>query len=188
MPAALTPPWKLHTPIREPPWEPAVMREKAAAAAAAQRSSRIISIGTPSRPSALFTRQTGKVETQPTPSCLRMRLMPVATSIVMDVVSFAWSRAVSLRGRTKAYKHTMISRVPFPVACRNGDRPQQSCRGRSCQPLVRRLGVGVIVGVAQHPAGQSPGMLAVFHQDLAIDDRRHDAGRRLLHAPAAGRE
>ena len=44
----------------------------------------IISIGTPSRPSALFTRQTGKVETQPTPSCLRMRLMTVATSIVME--------------------------------------------------------------------------------------------------------
>src|SRR3954453_10833104 len=52
-------------------------------------------MGTPSRPSALFTRQTGKVETQPTPSCLRMRLMPVATSIVMDVASFAWSRAVA---------------------------------------------------------------------------------------------
>src|SRR3984893_7500208 len=117
MPAALTPPWKLHTPIREPPWEPAVMREKAAAAAAAQRSSRIISIGTPSRPSALFTRQTGKVETQPTPSCFRMRTMPVATSIVMDVVSFAWSRAVSLR--VGALKHTMISRVPFPN-CRSG--------------------------------------------------------------------
>jgi hypothetical protein len=26
-----------------------------------------------------------------------MRLMPVATSIVMDVVSFAWSRAVALK-------------------------------------------------------------------------------------------
>jgi hypothetical protein len=45
--------------------------------------------------------------------------MPVATSIVMDVVSFAWSRAVSLRGRTEAYKHTMISRVAFPN-CRSG--------------------------------------------------------------------
>src|SRR5262249_23160385 len=43
-----------------------------------------ISIGIPSRPSALFTRQTGNVETQSTPSCLRMRAMPVATSIVMD--------------------------------------------------------------------------------------------------------
>src|SRR5215813_7676938 len=73
------------------------MRENASATATAYRSSRIISIGTPSRPSALFTRQTGKVETQPTPSSLRMRLMPVATSIVMNVVSFAWSRAVSLR-------------------------------------------------------------------------------------------
>src|SRR5205085_12216540 len=62
-----------------------------------------ISIGTPSRPSALFTRQTGKVETQPTPSCLRMRLMPAATSIVMDVVSLAWSRAVTLRERIEAY-------------------------------------------------------------------------------------
>ena len=46
--------------------------------------------------------------------------MPVATSIVMDVVSFAWSRAVSLRvGAPEAYKHTMISRVPFPN-CRSG--------------------------------------------------------------------
>src|SRR5215471_379323 len=33
-----------------------------------------------------------------------MRQMPVATSIVMDVVSFAWSRAVSLR--VGALKHT----------------------------------------------------------------------------------
>src|SRR3954449_9083909 len=93
MPAALTPPWKVHTPIRDP----ALIRENASATATAYRSSRIISIGTPSRPSALLTRQTGKVETQPTPSSLRMRTMPVATSIVMDVVSFAWSRAVSLR-------------------------------------------------------------------------------------------
>jgi hypothetical protein len=38
--------------------------------------------------------------------------MPVATSIVMDVVSFASSRAVSLR--VGALKHTTISRVPFP--------------------------------------------------------------------------
>jgi hypothetical protein len=37
---------------------------------------------------------------------LRMRAMPVATSIVMDVVSFAWSRAVSLR--VGALKHTSI--------------------------------------------------------------------------------
>jgi hypothetical protein len=35
----------------------------------------------------------------------------------MDVVSFAWSRAVSLR--VGALKHTMISRVPFPN-CRSG--------------------------------------------------------------------
>src|SRR5436190_334009 len=50
MPAALTPPWKVHTPIREPP----VMRENASATATAYRSSRIISIGTPSRPSAAY--------------------------------------------------------------------------------------------------------------------------------------
>ena len=80
MPAAFTPPWKVQTPMRVP----AVMRENASATATAYRSSRIISIGTPSRPRALFTRQTGKVETQSTPSCLRMRAMPVATSIVMD--------------------------------------------------------------------------------------------------------
>src|SRR5579859_4940383 len=93
MPAALTPPWNVQTPMREP----AVIRENASATATAYRSSRIISIGTPSRPSALFTRQTGKVETQATPSCLRMRLMLVATSIVMDVASFVWSRVVRLR-------------------------------------------------------------------------------------------
>ena len=33
------------------------------------------------------------------------------------MVSFAWSRAVSLR--VGALKHTMISRVPFP-SCRSG--------------------------------------------------------------------
>ena len=38
--------------------------------------------------------------------------MPVATSVVMDVVSFAWSRAVSLG--VGALPHTLISRVPFP--------------------------------------------------------------------------
>jgi hypothetical protein len=43
--------------------------------------------------------------------------MPVATSIVMDVVSFAWSRAVSLGAG--ALKHTMSRRVPFPN-CRSG--------------------------------------------------------------------
>src|SRR5215468_2667198 len=93
------------------------MRENASATATAYRSSRIISIGTPSRPSALFTRQTGKVETQPTPSCLRMRLMPVATSIVMDVVSFAWSRAVSLR--VDALKHTIIIPATHKTGCAN---------------------------------------------------------------------
>jgi hypothetical protein len=35
-----------------------------------------------------------------------MRLMPVATSIVMDVVSLAWRRAVRLR--VGALKHTSI--------------------------------------------------------------------------------
>jgi hypothetical protein len=44
--------------------------------------------------------------------------MPVATSIVMDGVSFAESRAVSLRAG--ALKHTSIlSRTPFPN-CRSG--------------------------------------------------------------------
>jgi len=38
----LTPPWKVQTPMREL----AVMRENASATATAQRSSRIISIGT----------------------------------------------------------------------------------------------------------------------------------------------
>ncbi len=39
--------------------------------------------------------------------------MPVATSIVMDVVSFAWSRAVSLR--VGALEHTSI-RAPVALA------------------------------------------------------------------------
>src|SRR5262252_7906083 len=127
MPAALTPPWKVHTPIREP----AVMRENASATATAYRSSRIISIGTPSRPSALFTRQTGKVETQPTPSSLRMRTMPVATSIVMDVVSFAWRRAVSLR--VGALKHTRYNIDKARVAegrHRGAVRHVEKTRGR----------------------------------------------------------
>jgi hypothetical protein len=41
-----------------------------------------------------------------------MRQMPVATSIVMDVVSFAWSRGLNLR--VGALKHTMLQCVPFP--------------------------------------------------------------------------
>src|SRR5262249_25693635 len=70
----------------------------------------IISIGTPSRPSALFTRQTGKVETQSTPSCLRMRTMPVATSMVMDVVS-------PLRGaETAAPRAGALKRAPVALA------------------------------------------------------------------------
>src|SRR4051812_36697306 len=118
MPAALTPPWKVHTPIREPP----VMRENASATATAYRSSRIISIGTPSRPRALFTRQTGKVETQSTPSCLRMRTMPVATSIVMDVVSFGWSRDVSVCGRIEPC-HDRACDVPHNHRGTAGARP-----------------------------------------------------------------
>src|SRR5215467_6467064 len=116
MPAALTPPWKVHTPIREPPWEPAVMRENASATATAYRSSRIISIGTPSRPSALFTRQTGKVETQPTPSSLRMRTIPVATSIVMDEVSLCLEpRRQPPCGRTEAYKRPALEPKPIQL-------------------------------------------------------------------------
>jgi hypothetical protein len=38
----------------------------------------------------------------------------------MDVVSFAWSRGVSLRvGAPRPYQHTTNSRVPFPN-CRSG--------------------------------------------------------------------
>src|SRR5215813_954628 len=92
MPAAFTPPWNVQTPMRVP----AVMRENASATATAYRSSRSISIGIPSRPSALFTRQTGNVETQSTPSCLRMRAMPVATSIVMNQSSCVLEQEVTL--------------------------------------------------------------------------------------------
>ena len=106
----------------------------------------------------LFTRQTGKVETQPTPSCLRMRTMPVATSIVMDVVSFAWSRAVSLR--VGALKHTMISRVPFPN-CRSGV-----------------IGLA-IAGNPENDGRQSPWQEAVVHE-IIPDTRRPPRRQRIV--------
>ena len=46
-------------------------------------SSRVIIMGTPSRPSALFTLQTGKVETHSTPSAFKIRAMEVATSMLI---------------------------------------------------------------------------------------------------------
>jgi hypothetical protein len=49
--------------------------------------------------------------------------MPVATSIVMDVVSLAWSRAVSLR--RGAPEHTSIQYQPRPV-CQLSDAEHQS--------------------------------------------------------------
>src|SRR3954447_18400159 len=48
--------------------------------------------------------------------------------------------------------------------------------------------ISLIVRVAQHAAGQVAGVLALFHQHLAIDEGGVDAGRRLLEAPAARRE
>lgn len=52
-----------------------------------------------------------------------------------------------------------------------------------------RLGVaGVVVGVAQYAARERAGVLAVFHQNIAVDDRRHDALGGLLDAFGAGRE
>jgi hypothetical protein len=76
-------------------------------------------------------------------------------------------------------------RIGLPMS---GDRLQLALQA-VFSAVVARLGVvGVIVGVAQHPAGQGAGVLAVLHQHFAVDDRRHDAGRRLLDAPAARRE
>jgi len=46
----------------------------------------------------------------------------------------------------------------------------------------------VVVGVAQHAAGQRAGVFAVLHQYLAVDHGRHDALGRLLDALVAGRE
>jgi hypothetical protein len=63
----------------------------------------------------------------------------------MDVVSFAWSRAVSLG--VGALKHTMISRLPFPN-CRSGviglaiaDNPQNDGHLSRWQEAV---GYGII--------------------------------------------
>ena len=42
--------------------------------------------------------------------------------------------------------------------------------------------VGLVVGVAQHAAGQVAGVLAFLHQHLAVDEGRVDALRRLLDA------
>src|SRR5215475_5904563 len=119
------------------------MRENASATATAYRSSRIISIGTPSRPRALFTRQTGKVETQPTPSCLRIRLMPVATSIVMDVVSFAWSRdpgqfELDRLLRRAGEMDGPAHRLADAVEAEAGDR----CRDRATASAIPSAAVG----------------------------------------------
>jgi hypothetical protein len=67
--------------------------------------------------------------------------MLVATSIVMDVVSFAWSQAVSLH--VSALKHSKISRVPLP-----------NCRSRV-----------IHVAIAGNPDGHlSPWQDAAAHQ------------------------
>src|SRR5271165_2857302 len=50
-------------------------------------------------------------------------------------------------------------------------------------PVVR-----VVVGIAQHPTGQRAAVLAVFQQNLAVDDRHVDALRRFADAHGAGRE
>src|SRR4029450_1315490 len=85
-------------------------------------SSRSISIGIPSRPSALFTRQTGNVETQSTPSCLRMRAMPVATSIVMDQSSCVREQVFALAvALTLGHPRQLLTRDPEGRACRSVD-------------------------------------------------------------------
>src|SRR5215813_10271835 len=118
MPAAFTPPWNVQTPMRVP----AVIRENASAIATAYRSSRSISIGIPSRPSALFTRQTGNVETQSTPSCLRMRAMPVATSIVMDQSSCVREQVFAVAvAFTLGHLRQLLNRDPEVRARRSVD-------------------------------------------------------------------
>src|SRR6516165_7813614 len=114
MPAAFTPPWNAQRPMRVP----AVIRENASATAAADRSSRSISIGIPSRPSALFTRQTGNVEIQSTPSCLRTRAMPVATSIVMDQSSCVREQVFAVAvAFTLGHPRRLLNRDPEGRAC-----------------------------------------------------------------------
>src|SRR5215831_14735469 len=153
MPAAFTPPWNVQTPMRVP----AAIRENASATATAYRSSRSISIGIPSRPSALFTRQTGNVETQPTPSCLRMRAMPVATSIVMDQPSYArehvFAVAVAL---TIGYPRGLLNRDPEGWACPSLDLSavagldQISCMPRKHARLRDVSMVGVVMPTRLH--------------------------------------
>src|SRR5215212_12145361 len=48
--------------------------------------------------------------------------------------------------------------------------------------------IGLVTRVAQHAAGQVAGVVAFLHQHLAVDEGGVDPRRRLLEAPAAGRE
>src|SRR5580692_2646949 len=47
---------------------------------------------------------------------------------------------------------------------------------------------GLVARVAQYAAGEVAGVGAFLHQHPAVDEGGVDAGRRLLEAPAAGRE
>ena len=75
----------VHTPISLPP----VTRENASATATVYRSSRIISRRIPASPIALFTPQVGKVDTQVTPSALRIRavlLLPCTSCWLLSLI------------------------------------------------------------------------------------------------------
>jgi hypothetical protein len=99
--------------------------------------------------------------------------MPVATSIVMDVLSFAWSRAVSLRGRTKAYN---VSRVPFPNR-RNGviglaiaGNPENDGH---LSPWQEAIGHGIIPdthknGCANEATSLTLGLFVMLFQDVVF--------------------
>ena len=108
-----------------------------------------------------------------------MRTMPVATSIVMDVVSFAWSRAVSLRAG--ALKHTMRSiqaynDQPLP-RCGWPRRPRAAtskgrCSGRSSTRASK-------AGVAAPPvmSRKRAGYRRRNQLDPALRERQRISGR-----------
>src|ERR1051325_11204568 len=106
-----------------------------------------------------------------------MRSMPPRTA-----VATAWSRR----------------RPPYP-GCRSPSLPERENGGVTTNPLRGNAGglvvgclvlavISLVVRVAQHAAGQVAGVLALFHQHLAVDEGGVDAGRRFLEAPAARRE
>src|SRR5215471_19410970 len=83
-----------------------------------------------------------------------------------------------------------VESMPCPLSTKTQpDSPGSSpAKATSCLYRSSLCVVGVPVGVAQHPAGERPGVLAFLVQHLAVDDGGEDAFGRLLDPPRTPRE